>query len=129
MRTLRRNQKKLWYASYTGDNPITDENGDFTGDTAPEYSTPVAFYANASAARGTSQDEVFGKNLIYSRSIVTCDMTLPIDEHSLIWIEKEPVKKSDGTFDYESADYSVVQVAKNINSVAYAVSKLPENVR
>lgn len=128
MRSLRKNQQRLCYATYNNKIPVTDENGDFTGDTETGYSTPVSFYANISPAKGSSQEEVFGKNLDYSRTVVTCDMTLPIDEFSRIWIETKPVLKADGTACGDSADYSVVQVARGLNSVAYALKKLPKSM-
>lgn len=128
MRSLRKNQQRLYYATYNGKIPVTDENGDFTGDTETGYTAPVSFYANISPAKGSSQEEVFGKNLDYSRIVVTCDMSLPIDEFSMVWIETKPVLKSDGTADGDSADYFVVQVARGLNSVAYALKKLPKSV-
>lgn len=128
MRSLRRNKQPLYYATYDKKIPVTDENGDFTGDDDTGYSAPVSFYANISPAKGSSQEEVFGKNLDHSRTVVTCDMTLPIDEFSRIWIETKPVLKADGTACGDSADYSVVQVARGLNSVAYALKKLPKNM-
>ena len=128
MRSLRKNQQRLYYTTYNNKMQVTDENGDFTGDEDTGYSAPVSFYANISPAKGSSQEEVFGKNLDYSRTIVTCDMTLPIDEFSRIWIETKPVLKPDGTADGDSADYSVVQVARGLNSVAYALKKLPKSM-
>lgn len=127
MRSLKRNQQRLYYATYNNKIPITDENGDFTGDYEAGYSAPVSFYANISPAKGSSQEEVFGKNLDYSRTVVTCDMTLPIDEFSRIWIETEPVLNADGTANGDSADYSVVQVARSLNSVAYALKRLAKS--
>lgn len=128
MRSLRKNQQRLYYATYNNKIPVTDENGDFTGDEETFYSKPVFFYANISPAKGSSQEEVFGKNLDYSRTVVTCNMTLPIDEFSRIWIETKPVLKPDGTADGDSADYSVVQVARGLSSVAYALKKLPKSM-
>lgn len=128
MRSLRRNKKPLYYATYDKKIPVTDENGDFTGDEETVYSKPLPFFDNISPAKGNSQEEVFGKNLDYSRTVVTCNMTLPIDEFSRIWIETKPVIKSDGTADGDSADYSVVQVARGLSSVAYALKKLPKSM-
>lgn len=128
MRSLKRNQQKLYYATYNNKIPITDENGDFTGDYEAGYSAPVSFYANVSPAKGSSQEEVFGKSLDYSRTVVTCDMTLPIDEFSLIWIDTEPILNADGTVNGDSADYSVVQVARSLNSVAYALKQLVKSM-
>lgn len=128
MRSLRRNKKPVYYATYNNKIPIMDENGFDTGESYAGYSKPAVFYANVSAAKGTSQEEVFGKSLDYSRTIITCDMTLPIDEFSRIWIESKPTLNEDGTADGDSADYSVVAVAKSLNSVAYALKKLQKSV-
>lgn len=128
MRSLRRNKQLLYYATYDKKIPVTDENGDFAGDEETVYSKPFPFYDNISPAKGSSQEEVFGKNLDYSRTVVTCNMTLPIDEFSRIWIETKPVLKPDGTADGDSADYSVVQVARGLNFVAYALKKLPKSM-
>ena len=127
MRSLRRNKKPVYYATYNNKIPIMDENGFDTGEASAGYSKPTVFYANVSAAKGTSQEEVFGKSLDYSRTIITCDMTLPIDEFSRIWIESKPTLNEDGTADGDSADYSVVAVAKSLNSVAYALKKLQKS--
>ena len=128
MRSLRKNKQPLYYATYIGKIPVTDENGDFTGEEETVYSKPLPFYENISPAKGSSQEEVFGKNLDYSRTVVTCNMTLPIDEFSRIWIETKPVIKPDGTADGDSADYSVVAIARSLNSVAYALKKLPKSM-
>lgn len=128
MRSLKRNQQRLYYATYNNKIPITDENSDFTGNYEAGYSAPVSFYANVSPAKGSSQEEVFGKSLDYSRTVVTCDMTLPINEFSRIWIETKPVIKPDGTADGDSADYSIVAIARSLNSVVYALKKLPKSM-
>jgi soluble P-type ATPase len=52
---------------------------------------------------------------------------LPISETSKIWKESEPVIKADGIVDIDSADYSVVAIGKSLNSVLYAIKKLPKN--
>lgn len=128
MRSLRRNKKHVYYATYNNKTPIMDENGFDAGESSAGYSKPAVFYANVSAAKGISQEEVFGKSLDYSRTIITCDMTLPIDEFSRIWIESKPTLNEDGTADGDSADYSVVAVAKSLNSVAYALKKLQKSM-
>ena len=128
MRSLRRNKQHLYYATYDKKIQATDENGDFTGDEETVYSKPAPFYENISPAKGSSQEEVFGKSLDYSRTVSTCNMALPIDEFSLIWIESNPVLKQDGTADGDSADYSVVAIARSLNSVVYALKKLPKSM-
>ena len=70
-----------------------------------------------SAARGSSENDSFGISLDYTKSIVTCNTSLPIVEGSLIW-ETTPINKP------EKADYKVVAVARSLNSVTYAIKKI-----
>lgn len=137
MRSLNKNRQKLWYSTYC--NQITiyqrDENGEIVydeidGEHYPRiisekagYNSPVSFCANISAAKGSSDSEVFGVSLDYTKTISTTDMSLPISETSLIWFETEPVIKDDGTGDESSADYAVVAVARSLNNVVYAIKK------
>lgn len=137
MRDLRKNNQKLWYAIY--DNQVTIYETDISGNIVYDvidgkeiprikaeragYNNPVPFYANISAAKGTSDAEVFGVALDYTKTISTTDMTLPISETSLIWFETESVYRQDGTVDESSADYSVVAVARSLNNVVYALKK------
>lgn len=81
----------------------------------------VAFEANVSAATGSAQVEQFGNYAGYDKVIVTDDITCPIDENTVLFIDKEPEYSEDGTPLY---DYIVKRVARSLNSVAYAVSKV-----
>ena len=141
MRSLKKNQQKLWYSTSSGQISIYDRDNDgeiifdeIEGEKNPRikseqagYNSPVSFYANISAAKGTSDSEVFGVSLDYTKTISTSDMTLPISETSLIWFETEPTYNEDGTVDSSSADYSVVAVAKSLNNVVYAIKKLAKS--
>lgn len=128
MRSLKKNQQKLYYATYNNKKPIIDENNDFTGDCTTGYNKPVVFYANISAGKGSSGAEVFGKNIDFTRSISSTDMSLPIDEFSLIWFETKPVLLPDGTADPDSADYTVAApVARSLNSLMIALKKRKKN--
>ena len=137
MRSLKKNQQNLWYSTYADQiteyyrdsdgNIIYDE---IDGEQIPRikceragYSNPVTFYANISAGKGTSQEEVFGVSLDYTKTVSTTDMDLPISETSLIWFETEPTYNADGAVNEASADYSVVGIAKSLNNVVYALKK------
>lgn len=128
MRNLKKNQQKLFYSMYVGRVQVLDGEGYETGDYEAGYSAPVSFSANISAGRGDAQNEVFGKELDFARTISTTDMTCPINEHSLIWIETDPVLKPDGTADPDSADYTVVaRPAKSLNSIMIAIKWRQKN--
>lgn len=137
MRDCKKNQQELYYATYSDQiteyyrdsdgNIIYDE---IDGELIPRikneragYSNPVTFDINVSAGKGTSQEEVFGVSLDYTKTISTTDMSLPLDEKSLVWFETEPAYNSDGTVNEASADYSVVGIAKSLNNVVYALKK------
>jgi hypothetical protein len=126
MKNARINQQRIWYATYESDKPLLDDEGFETAENVTGYSIPVEIRANISPAKGSSQEELFGKNLDYTKIMVTCDTSLPINEFSRIW-ENKPVLLPDGTADGDSADYSVVQVARALYSVAYALQKLPKS--
>ena len=137
MRSLNRNKQALYYSLYS--EQITEYETDGAGNIIYDeidgkqiprikaeragYNNPVPFYANISAAKGTSDAEVFGVALDYTKTISTTDLTLPISETSLIFFETEPVYRQDGTLDESSADYSVVAVARSLNNVVYALKK------
>lgn len=138
MRNLKKNQHKLWYSTYANQITIYKRDSDgniiydeIDGKRFPRiiaeragYNNPVSFCANISATKGSSDSEVFGVSLDYTKTISTCDMTLPISETSLIWYETEPRYNTDGTVDSFSADYAVVAIARSLNNVVYAIKKL-----
>lgn len=140
MRSLKKNQQLIWYSTYADQITIyeRDENGEIVyvdvEKTIPKiiseragYSKPVSFCANVSAGKGTAQEEVFGKDIDFTRTISTTDLTLPIDELSLVWIESEPKYLEDGTVDPNSADYKVAaKPARSLNQLMIALKVLPK---
>ena len=141
MRSLKKNQQKLWYSTYVDQITIyqRDENGEIVydeidGEKYPRiiaekagYNKPVFFDANVSAGKGTAQEDVFGKDIDFTRTISTTDLTLPIDELSLVWIESEPKYLEDGTVDPNSADYKVAaKPARSLNQLMIALKALPK---
>lgn len=140
MRSLKKNQQKVYYSTYANHIVIyeRDENGKSVyvdkEKTIPKiiaeragYNKPVSFCANVSAGKGTAQEEVFGKDIDFTRTISTTDLSLQIDELSLVWIESEPEYLEDGTVDSNSADYKVAaKPAKSLNQLMIALKALPK---
>lgn len=122
MRTLLRNKQIFWFANITGTTRTVDEYGYETGESEVAYSEPVEFEANISAARGTTDLDAFGINTNYTKTIVTDDLTLPIDKSTILWIECEP--DENGEAGNIKHDYVVVAVAKSINSVTIAIKEV-----
>lgn len=138
MRGLKRNQKTLYYQLYASNIPVyeTDLDGNIvtdpitgepllTGETKVGYADPVEFRANVSAARGSSESDLFGIDLVYDKTIVTCDMNLPIDELSVLFVDKKPEFDTGGNL-ANVADYKIAKIARSLNSVQYAIKKITE---
>lgn len=138
MRGLKRNQKKLWYQLYSEHIPVleTDLDGNIvtdpvtgepllTGEYKVGYADPVEFRANVSAARGEANTDPFGVDTQYDKTVCSCDLALPIDELSVLFVDKRPEFDLGGNL-INKADYRVVKVAKSLNSVLYAVKKITE---
>lgn len=145
MRDLKRNQTQLWYCLLIPDTQeaIIDEYGNETGEVIPAYEQDVPMMANISPATGQNQVEQFGNLDNYDKVIVTCDMTCPIDENTVLFIDKEPeytevqtheviegqalyaddeiVEKTYGIPKY---NYIVKRVAKSLNGISIAVRKV-----
>ena len=139
MRGLKRNQKTLYYQIYQSNIPVYEMDLDgnivtdpvtgeplLTGETKVGYAAPVQFRANVSAARGESSSDPFGIELSYDKTMVSCDMTLPIDELSVLFVDKKP-EFDDGGNLANTADYKVVNVAKSLNSLLIAIKKKTED--
>ena len=121
MKTMKRNQVPFWYLLYVRKEDLKDEYGNESGESAIIYKPAVKMEANVSAATGSAQVEQFGNFAGYDKVIVTDDLSCPIDENSVLFIDKEPEYAEDGTPLY---DYIVKRVAKSLNSISYAVSKV-----
>lgn len=117
------NTRKVWYSHYLGMEQDTDENGDFTGEPISHYSAPRMLRANLSAARGTSENDIFGTNLRYSKTLSTSKMDTDIDELTLLW-DKEPELDDNGEPDPKTAKYRVVGVAAGHYHIHYALRQM-----
>ncbi len=137
MRGLFRNKRIVYYCQPEEVVIPVDENGNRTGEKITVYSAATAFDANVSAARGTADLELFGTSDMYDKVLVTTDISCPITENTVLFVDK-PVGftqitvnvKSDGDivtrmFLQPLYDYVVVRVAKSINSISYALRKIP----
>lgn len=115
MRALERNKRTVYYALYLGKQPIFDENGYDTGESKPEYTEPAALRIHVSPSAGESATRQFGEVVDYDRTLVTCDLQLPVDEKTVFWIDSLDTSKP--------YDYVVKKVARSLNSLLIAVKK------
>lgn len=114
MRGLERNKETIYYAQYSGETDVISD-GLYTGETVPELTDPIALRASVSAARGTSDVDLFGVNTSYTKTVIVDDLACPINEHSWLWIGRTPALPH---------NYEVVQVARSLNHIAYAVMQV-----
>lgn len=121
MKLMERNKVPFWYCLFDRKEPILDEDGNDTGDQKVFYAGAVPIRANVSSATGTAQIEQFGNLDHYDKVIVTEDMSCPIDETTVLFVDKEPEYDAEGQPLY---DYIVRRVARSLNVVAYAIRKV-----
>ena len=140
-----RNDTDFWYCLLdpTTEHAVIDENGNETGEIIPHYEEAQSYFANISPATGQAQTEQFGNLDNYDKVIVTRDMECPIDEHSVLFIEKEPEYTTVAThevvegnalyaddeivevvYSQPKYDYIVKRVARSLNSISIAIRKV-----
>lgn len=131
MRCLNRNKVKFYYALYERREPILNAQGRPSGQHKVIHGNPIKEYANISAAKGETQTRQFGENESYDKVIVKDIGTCPIDEYSILWVDTVPLLNEDGSLmvDEKGAivtphDYVVKKVAKSMNAVSIAISKV-----
>lgn len=121
MRTMWRNKRPLWFVLYEGKEALTDSEGFETGEYRLKYGKPHCMEANISAASGSAQIEQFGNLTGYDKVMVTDDVCCPIDENTVLFVDKCPEFDGDGRPIY---DYVIRRVARSLNSVSYAIQKV-----
>ena len=143
MRTLKRNRKALYYCLYQDKVPVVDEYGNETTEYIVRYAEPVLLNANISPANGYSQTQQFGNLSEYDKVLVTCWMDCPIDENTVLFVDKEPefvdvptnhIEESQTLYGDDEIvpetvsvpvyDYVVKRVARSLNSISIAISKV-----
>ena len=123
MRCLARNKRKFFYSLHEGQTEIIDEYGNATGQYKVSYTNPVREFGNISAAQGEMQSRQFGESESYDKVIVLDDVNTPIDEYAIMWVDTLPHLNEDGSTDTPH-DYIVKKVARSLNSVSVAISKV-----
>ena len=131
MKCMSRNKVGFFYALYEGKTPITDDYGNVTGEYEVQHGNPTEFHANISAAKGETQTRQFGENETYDKVIVMDGDAPPIDEYTVLWVDSTPQLDEDGSLAVNEKgesttphDYIVKKVAKSLNVVSLAISKV-----
>ena len=120
MKLMKRNLKPVYYCLYADRKPLLDSDGNESGESGVTYTEPVKLMCSVSPATGYAQANMFGNLESYDKVLITDDMDCPIDENTVLFIDKDPqFKDGKPTF-----DYTVRRVAKSLNTISYAVSKV-----
>lgn len=131
MKTLIRNKSEFYYALFEDKIPKLDEYGNDTGEYEVRWQKPLKYLANISAAKGETSTRQFGESENYDRVIVMSNDSPKIDEYTVIWIDTVPKLDGDGSLLLNEDgsvvtphDYIVKKVARSINSVSIAISRV-----
>ncbi len=119
---LPENKVPMWYKVYEGEQDEIDGKGRRTGDKVKVYSNPVREMARISANTGDAYGSPFGQSIAYDKSISTVKK-LPIDEYTLLFIDREPVLEEDGST-LSEPDYSCVCVKLGLVQNVWAIKKI-----
>ena len=118
----------MYYALYLGEEDILDDNDNYTGERRKLYGDPVLIRGNLDAGfngrygiNSQSAVEDFGVDLRYDKTLVITDMSCPIDEYSVLIIDRPVEYDASGNLIY---DHVVVKVDKSINVLSYALKKV-----
>lgn len=125
MRNQLINKTRHFVLNYKGEVEAKDSDGNYTGEITISYTKPIAFMGHISSARGSSQIEMFGTDVMYDKTIVISKKEfdkLKITENSVFFIDKKP------SYDNETPlyDYRISRIAETINEVAIAIKKVEQ---
>ena len=148
MRTLKRNQQKLYYAELIGSEPIYayDEYGnkkiayidetktppviyyEELGTTENHYSEPILIEANIMQSNGDMTEQEYGLSEgSYEAILVTEKGKYPITKTCLIWHKTEPQVDDEGYALPNSADYTILSINESLNVDKYILGKVIKN--
>ena len=106
---MKRNQQTIYYSLLS----VSDTDG--WGNESKSYGETQSMRIAVSSEKGDAAAEAFGKDLDYDVSMVTHDMSCPIDEYTRIWLDNAPE---------QPYDYIVKRRAKSLNCIAYALKRV-----
>lgn len=131
MKCMSRNKVRFFFSLYEKREPIKDEYGNDTGEYEVSHGNPKEFSANISAAKGETSTRQFGETESYDKVIVMDNDAPPIDEYTILWVDTIPSVEEDGSLSLNDDgevitphDYIVKKVARSLNGVSVAISKV-----
>ena len=150
MKTLSRNKRPLYYATYLGKQPVYDEDGLYTGLKAIGYSPVVKVKMNVGVDLGTAGLAEYGITDPFTVAIATDDTSCPITTTSIVWLDQGNLSEYSEETEYSEGDktmkdgtikqyvngawvdvphtHTVLRVATSLNSVTYLVRQVEVSV-
>ena len=120
MRNLKRNCTTVYFKALEGTEEIVDEYGNNTGSFSPVYGELQSAELCVSANTGYTEFSMFGGLEGYDRTMTTSDMSCPIDETCILWL--------DGQSTDEPYNFYVLRRAPSINAISFAIKKVKQGV-
>jgi hypothetical protein len=115
MRSLKRNQQRIYYSNLLKTEAAKDEYGHFTGENVPVYDEKKPLDIYVSANTGDISMEMFGNLSDYDRVMSISGTNCPIDENSLLWIGVSPE---------EPHNFIVKRKSVSLNETVYAIAQV-----
>lgn len=122
MRTMTRNRKVFYSASFDGLSMSTDKDGNYVEE-KHTYSDPVKRYGVFTPANGNAHVQLFGMNELYDKVIMLNGNDDYLAVGSVLWVDTMPVIDEHGKTETPH-DYIVVRVAKSLNFIRVAIRKV-----
>lgn len=145
MRQMWKNKQAMYYSIPAGEQqPVyeRDEEGNIIyqtidGDLVPKetgrwetpYADPVKFYGNINSGNtGYAIARAYGiSSGNFDAVLCMRKGEVPLDVTTLIWYEKEPIFRTDGTVDPGSANFAVRRVPPCLDEVIYLLRRVDSN--
>ena len=123
MKTLRRNHITLFYALVDSMTDTVDDNGNLTGTPTLDFKSPVRTRMSWSARKGGIALTAHGLEDEYDVTLITDDMSCPIDKGTRIWIGKCPM---DGNGQMTAHTHVVKAVIPTFKSITYRLTEVAQ---
>lgn len=120
MRDLRRNQQRVFYRLYEGQEEVKDDRGNSTGTYLPKYGPLKSAMLCVSSNKGNAEIEMFGAMTDYDRTMATANTGILIDENSVLWV--------DGADTNEPWNFIVKKRAPWKNSISFAIKQVTVSI-
>lgn len=118
MRLQNRNKRTVYYADYLGTEPITDSQGNFTGEERILYSEKKPYRVMVTVATTATNAYVnrrdFGNEESYQLSLV-CPIRNPFSATTVFWVDD---------LESETHDYHVIGITNMVNQSFVTIRKI-----